>query len=184
MQSRPQFPAAAVQPAGHAGIVSVCLVNEVLPTVPGGFPHPALIPIRIPASGFTPLEPLDEPLAVPEPPAPLALTPDVAVPLAAPDVPPVPLAAPDVPPALTPEPPSVPLVALPLVLEPVPPPAALAPEPEPTPSPLDEPLPMPPTLVPLLEPELAPLPPALSGEPLQATAVKSAPHGSVRSQYL
>jgi hypothetical protein len=172
MQSLVQLPAAAVQPV-HDGMTTVCRVNIVEDAPTGAFPQPALIPVRM--SPVAPeLEPLVAPLAAPEAASPGA-------PLAAPE-PPVPLVAPDVlsaPLTVTPEPnaplatplvgmpePPLPLVTLPLVSEPAPPPA-----------PLVEPLPEP------LEPTLAPEPPPLSVDPpLQATAVRRATHGSMRSQ--
>src|SRR5580658_6221259 len=172
MQSLVQVPAAAVQPV-HDGMTTVCRVNVVEDAPTGAFPQPALIPMRM--SPVVPeLEPLVAPLAAPEaasPVAPLA-TPEPPVPLVAPDVlsaplvvtpePNIPLATPLVG---TPEPP-VPLATLPLVSEPVTPPA-----------PLVEPLPEP------LEPALAPLPPRLSvAPPPQATAVRRATHGDMRSQ--
>ena len=173
MQSLVQVPAAAVQPV-HDGMTTVCRVNVVEDAPTGAFPQPALIPMRM--SPVVPeLEPLVAPLAAPEaasPVAPLA-APEPPVALVAPDMklsmplmvtpePNVPLAAPLVG---TPEPP-VPLVTLPLVSEPVTPP-----------TPLVEPLPEP------LEPALAPEPPRSSVDPpLQATAVRRATHGGMRSQ--
>src|SRR5580704_11500531 len=172
MQSLVQLPAAAVQPV-HDGMTTVCRVNVVEDAPTGAFPQPALIPVRM--SPVVPeLEPLVAPLPAPEAASPLAplATPEPPVPLVAPDVlsaplmvtpePNVPLATPLVD---TPEPP-VPLVTLPPVSEPVTPPAALV-----------EPLPEP------LEPVLAPETARLSVDPpLQAPAVRSATHGSMRSQ--
>jgi hypothetical protein len=176
MQSLVQVPAAAVQPV-HDGMTTVCRVNVVEDAPAGAFPQPALIPVRV--SPVVPeLEPLVEPLAAPDV-EPLAV-PDVE-PLAAPE-PPVLLVAPDVllaPLVFTPEvkvplatplvgapEPLAPLMALPLMSEPVTPPA-----------PLVEPLPEP------LAPALAPEPLPLSvGPPLQATAVRRATHGSMWSR--
>jgi hypothetical protein len=171
MQSLVQVPAAAVQPV-HDGMTTVCRVNVVEEAPTGAFPQPALIPMRM--SPVVPeLEPLVAPLAASEAASPIAplATPEPPVPLVAPDVlsaplmvtpEPVPLATPLVG---TPEPPT-PLVTLPLVSEPVTPPA-----------PLVEPLPKP------LEPALAPEAPRLSVDPpLQATAVRRATHGGMRSQ--
>jgi len=177
----------AVQPAGHEGIMTVCLVNPVETAPVGAFPQPALIPVRMPpvlpeleplaAPEVAPLapdvEPLVAPLVAPEAPAPLALTPDGAAPLVAP-VPPTPL-------VVMPEPTNVPLGTLPLLFEPVTPPAPLVLTPE-KPVPLVEPLPEPLAPAPLPEAELAPDPAPLSVGPLQATAVKRATHGNVRSQ--
>src|SRR5580698_10288776 len=169
MQSLVQVPAAAVQPV-HDGMTTVCRVNVVEDAPTGAFPQPALIPVRM-SPAVPELEPLVAPLAPPEAASPVA-TPEPPVPLVAPDMlsaplvvtpePNVPLATPLVG---TPEPP-VPLVTLPLVFEPVTPPA-----------PLVEPLPEP------LEPALATETLRLSVDPpLQATAVRRATHGGMRSQ--
>jgi hypothetical protein len=185
MHSRVQLPAIAVQPV-HVGIVTVCLVNEPDTAPLRAFVQPALIPLRIPP-GLPELEPLMEPEV-----APLAeplMAPEVA-PVAAPEVAPVvaPEVAPEAVPLVVPVPPTplvfmpepttVPLMTLPL--EPATPPAPLVPTPE-APTPLVVPLPEPLVLAPLLEPELATGSPTVLGL-LHATAVKSATHGSVRSQ--